>query len=66
MVPPPKAEIIIEFRRVGTVVKVTAVDPVSNTEVSIIGPARASRAALQQAAVQKLRYVLAKNRTGGD
>ncbi|GLQ06465.1 hypothetical protein GCM10007924_16860 [Sneathiella chinensis] len=42
----------------GNAVKVSAVDPVSLREVSIVGPASASRMELQMAAVRKLEYVL--------
>jgi hypothetical protein len=49
---------IIEFQRVGSAVKVTAVDPQSGVEVSIVGDARAGEAVLSRAALQKLRYVL--------
>lgn len=52
--------IIIEFRQVGNAVKVTAMDDETLTEVSITGPASASRQELEQAAVQKLKYVLSK------
>ena len=54
------AEVIFEFRRIGETVKVSAVDPVTNTEVSIMAPARSDPRALKLAAVRKLRYVIAK------
>ena len=53
-------EVLFEFHRIGSVVKVSAVDPVTLTEVSISGPASAGEAALRQAAIKKLRYVLAR------
>ncbi|MTJ82407.1 MAG: hypothetical protein F8N37_15555 [Telmatospirillum sp.] len=55
-------EVIFEFRRIGNSVKVSAVDPVSNTEVSIVGPATAGEHALKMAALRKLNFVL--NRRG--
>ena len=55
-----RREVIFEFRRIGDYVKVSAVDSLTNIEVSITGPARAERATLQAAALRKLRYVLAK------
>ena len=58
-------DIIIEFSRVGAYVKVTAVDPISLMEASIVGPASSSPEVLKQTAVQKLRYVLAKRGQGG-
>lgn len=53
-------EVLIEFRRIGHAVKVSAVDPQSGTEVSIVGPASASEQELTTNAVRKLKYVLAK------
>ena len=53
-------EVLLEFRRVGGVVKVTALDPITQIEVSIQGPASAGEAELQRTAIAKLRYVLAR------
>lgn len=53
-------DVLFEFRRIGTSVKVSAVDPATGTEVSIIGPAGAGEVALRRVALQKLRFVLAK------
>ena len=53
-------EIIIEFHRVGAYVKVSAVDPETLTEVSIVGDPAAGEAALKRVAVQRLEYVLAR------
>ena len=52
--------IIIEFIQVGAYVKVSAVDPVSLVEVSIVGDPSASRNTLEQNAIKKLKFVLAK------
>ncbi len=57
-------EILVEFVVQGNVVKVTAIDPASGTEACILGPGGAPRAALSDAAVRKLRYILAKQRPG--
>jgi hypothetical protein len=57
-------EVLLEFHQIGAVVKVSAVDPVSLTEVCISGPASAGEAALGQAAIRKLRYVLARRDAG--
>ena len=57
--------VLLEFHRVGNLVKVSAVDPETGIEVSISGPASAGEAALSHAAVRKLRYVLAKRRRRG-
>ncbi len=55
-------EVLFEFSRVGNMVRVTAIDVDSNTEVIIAGPANAPQAALQSTALQKLRYVMAKKK----
>ena len=52
--------IIVEFIQVGAYVKVSAVDPVSLVEVSIVGDPSASRSTLEQTAIKKLKFVLAK------
>lgn len=56
-----RGEILFEMIRVGAYLKVTAVDPATNTEATVIGPPSAA-AALQAAAVRKLDYV--RRRTG--
>lgn len=53
-------EILFEFIQMGTSVKVMAVDAATGIEVSVIGPAHASTAQLQQLAVRKLKYVMEK------
>jgi hypothetical protein len=54
---------IIEFHRVGNAVKVTAMDPATLVEVSIVGPNNAGDTALTHLVVRKLEYMLAKRRT---
>ena len=54
--------VIVEFIAVGHAVKVIAVDPVTKTEVSIVGDPHASRDRLARTAVKKLRYVLEKKK----
>ncbi len=53
-------EVIIEFHCVGAYVKVSAIDPDSLTEVSIVGDPQAGEAMLKRLAVQRLEYVLAR------
>ncbi len=53
-------EVIFEFRRVGNVVKVSAIDPLSNTEVSIVGAPQAGERVLKAVALRKLEFVLAR------
>ncbi|MCK5424515.1 MAG: hypothetical protein KAI89_04015 [Emcibacter sp.] len=56
-------EYLVEFIQIGSSVKVSAIDTVSGREVSIVGPAKASRAQLTKVAVDKLKYVLAKEKS---
>jgi hypothetical protein len=64
MAPPAQAggggEVFVEFVVQGSVVKVTAIDPKTGTEAVVMGPAGAPRAALSDAAVRKLVYMLKK------
>jgi len=53
---------IIEFITMGNSVKVTAVDPKTGREVSTIGPKTASQAQLSRAAVNKMLYVINKEK----
>lgn len=57
----PLSEVIFEFRQVGNALKVSAIDPLTNTEVSIVGSPRMDKSALKAAALNKLRYVIDKN-----
>ena len=52
--------VIFEFRRVGAFVKVSAVDPSTLTEVSIVGSPRAGEEILKRTARRKRDYVLGK------
>ena len=55
-------DILLEFQVQGNSVKVSAIDQNTGIEVSTIGPATASEAALERAAVRKLYYVLQKRK----
>ena len=55
-------EVLFEFRRVGRVVKVSALDVTTNTEVCIVGAANAGEYALKMAVLRRLRYVLDHDR----
>ena len=57
-------EVIFEFVPFGASIKVSAIHVSSKTEVSIMGPDNAPRAALERTALAKLRYVLNKNKAG--
>ena len=61
----PGGEVLIEIIQMGSSVKVSAVDPVTGTEVSIVGPPSVGEETLKRNAVNKLHYVLAKRRGGG-
>ena len=58
----PDERVIIEFVKVGAYVKVSAIDPTTRVEVSIVGDPLVSQAKLEQTAVQKLKYVLSKRK----
>jgi hypothetical protein len=52
--------VIFEIIRIGDYVKVSAVDPVSSVEVSVVGPARGPIEPIKQVALQKLRRAIAR------
>ena len=54
---------IIEFHRVGNAVKVTALDPATLVEVSMVGAPGLGEADLTRLVVRKLEYMLAKRGT---
>ena len=51
---------IVEFQQIGNSVKVTAFDPVTLTEASIVGAPSVGQEQLGQLAVRKLLYVMKK------
>ncbi len=53
-------EVIIEFFPVGNLVKVSAMDVATLTEISIQGPSNAPEELLKRNAVKRLEYVLKK------
>lgn len=55
-----KGEYIVEFQQHGSSVKVSVIDPVSITEVSIVGPSSVGQEELKRTALQKLHYVMNK------
>ena len=58
----PDKRVIIEFVKVGAYVKVSAIDPITRVEVSIVGDPSMSQSILERTAVQKLNYVLTKRK----
>jgi hypothetical protein len=59
-------QVLFEFIPRGRYVKVSAVDPVTGTEISIVGDAQASAETLKRIATQKLEFVLTKRLAGDD
>ncbi len=59
---PADDRILIEFVPAGRMVKVSAIDPVTMTEVCIVGDATASQEHLSRLATRKLRYVMEKKK----
>ena len=53
-------EVYFEFIAIGAVVKVMAIDAATGTEVSVMGPAGAAQADLEQLALAKLKARLAR------
>ena len=54
-------ETIFEFHRVGSYMRVTAMDTASLTEVVVSAPATATEQQLKDLATRKLAYVMKKN-----
>ena len=57
---PELGEVLFEVKVIGNAVKVSAVDPVSNTEVCVVGSAHASPYSFKMNALRKLKSVLRK------
>lgn len=57
-------QILFQMQQIGQSVRVVAIDSLTGTEITIQGPASASRTILQQNARKKLEYVLNKQKTG--
>ena len=53
-----KSGFLIEYQVIGNSVKVSAIDPATLTEVSIVGPVSAGEEELARNAVNKLKFVL--------
>ena len=54
-------EVLFEFVITGNFVKVMAVDPLTGTEISIVGDRRTSKSTLEKIATRKLIWVLKRN-----
>ena len=55
-----RREVYFEHIRIGRTVKVTAIDSVTAIEVSIVGPATASKSDLERLALRKLKARLVR------
>jgi hypothetical protein len=55
-------EVLIEFRQIGDSVKVTAIDPDSLTEISMVGSSKVSQHELSRLAVRKLDFVMNRDK----
>jgi hypothetical protein len=53
-------EVYFEFTAIGAVVKVSAIDAATGTEVSVMGPAGAAQFDLERLALAKLKARLAR------
>lgn len=60
--PPTRDEVLFEIRVVGTSARVSAIHVPSNTEVTVICPSKTPRGMMEQAAINKLKYVLGRPR----
>jgi hypothetical protein len=56
----PHSEVLIEFTKIGTIIRVNAIDVATGTEIVIQGHASTSQAQLRTVAINKLNYVLKK------
>ena len=61
---PSGASYYIEYFQHGGSIKVTAIDPKTGIEASIVGSSKASQAELNRVAVRKLEYVIDKHAKG--
>tara|TARA_B110000879_G_C10975565_1_gene433221 strand:+ start:216 stop:446 length:231 start_codon:yes stop_codon:yes gene_type:complete len=55
-------EVLFEMKQVGQYMRITAIDPLSGTEVISIGDSSVDPDMLRSMAIRKLKYVIAKNR----
>lgn len=53
-------EVLFEFHPIGRQIKVSAIDPITLTEVCIFGPLNTPQHQLELQAYNKLKYVLSK------
>ena len=56
-----KRDVYFEFTAIGAAVKVSAIDAVTGTEVSVMGPTSATQSDLERLALAKLKARLARD-----
>jgi len=56
----PLQEVLFEFHHTGKAIRVIAIDPISGTEITMVGATGYSQDHLKKLAARKLAYVLAK------
>jgi len=56
------SEVLFEMYKVGNAIRIAAIDPITNTEVVVVGSPYMSMYSLKINAVRKLKYVIAKKR----
>ncbi len=61
---PDLGEVLFEVKVIGNAVKVSALDPATNTEVCVVGSAHTSAYSLKMNALRKLKSVLRRNAGG--
>jgi len=59
-------EVLIEYRRVGKMLRVIAIDPITRIEVIMIAPLDATKNEIKRNAARKLAYVIAKKKQAGE
>ena len=59
-------EVLIEYRRVGKMLRVIAIDPITRIEVIMIAPLDATKNEIKRIAARKLAYVIAKKKQAGE
>ena len=59
-------EVLIEYRRVGRMLRVIAIDPITRIEVIMIAPLDATKNEIKRNAARKLAYVIAKKKQTGE
>ncbi len=58
-------EILFEFHRIGSYLKVMAIDAETATEVAVVGPATGSLELLKRTAINKLHFVMRRDAAKG-